>query len=210
MEKYSPGSYRRIHGQKGPACKPGRMPRGRERPYPGWPLGSLGWKCHDCPQNSPEILFYYKATGRKRLDFTVLFISETHINSSHWQNLLFTKSVVFFYHFSSGNFSALLTNLSVNIIHPKVVSFAVPGKKRRMIKGPSYAIEADLNLNPGSLTTVAQGHAAAGLDRFSGKIGAKGFRPYRTLRRTKQFIMHMKHLVQWLFRYYSSYFPYDV
>lgn len=35
MEKYSPGSYRRIHGQKGPACKPGRMPRGRERPYPG-------------------------------------------------------------------------------------------------------------------------------------------------------------------------------
>lgn len=208
MEKYSPGSYRRIHGQRGPACKPEHMPRGRERPYPGWLLGSLGWKCHDFPQNSPEIRFYYKAIERKRLDFTVLFIPPNSRNSSHWQNILFTKSVVFFYHFSLGNFLALLTDLCLNLIYPKVVSFAVPGKQRRMIKGPSFVIEVDLNWNPGSLTTVAQGLAAAGFDCFSGKIGAKGFWLYRILQRIKEFIMYMKYLVQWLFRSYSSYFPY--
>lgn len=97
IEMYSPGSYRRIHGQRGPACKPGHTPRGRERPYPGWPLGSLGWTYPDFQQNSPETLFYYKAKGRKRFDFIVLFILvKLTKTAGHWQNLLFAKSVVFF------------------------------------------------------------------------------------------------------------------
>lgn len=126
---YSPGSYRRIHGQRDPACKPGHMPRGRERPYPGWPLGSLGWMYHDFQQNSPETLFYYKAKGRKRFDFIVLLIlvKLTKI-AGHWRNLLFTKSVVFFDDFSFCNFSTLLTNLHVNTRQTNRVFSAIPGK----------------------------------------------------------------------------------
>ena len=133
---YSPGSYRRIRGQRGPACKPGHTLRGRERPYPGWPLGTLGWTCHDFRQNSPEILFYYKAKGRKRFDFTVLFVLKLTKTAGHWQNLLFTKSVVFFYDFSFCNFSALLTNLHVNTIQTNPVFFAVPGKERKSDQEP--------------------------------------------------------------------------
>lgn len=128
-EMYSPGSYRRIHGQRGPACKPGHMLRGRERPCPGWPLGTLGWTCHDFRQNSPEIRFYYKARGRKRLDFTVLFILKLKI-ADHWQNLLFTKTVAFFDDFSFCNFLARLTNLHINTIQLKLVFFALPGNGR--------------------------------------------------------------------------------
>lgn len=155
IEMYSPGSCRRIHAQRGPACTPGHMLRGRERPYPGWLHGSLEWTCHDCRQNSPEILFYYKAKGRKRLDVYCLIDPETHISSRSLTKPIICKSVVFVYDFSFCNFSALLTKLHVNIIHAELVSFAVPGKEWRMIKSPRYAINTDLNLNPGSPTTIA-------------------------------------------------------
>lgn len=172
-EKYSPGSYRRIHGQRGPACKPGHTPRGRERPYPGWPLGSLGWKCHDFPQNSPETLFYYKATGRKRLDFTVLFIWKLTkiavIGKTYYSRVLWFSFLIFLF----GDFSALLTNLHVNVIHTKVVLSAVPGKMR-MMKSPSWTIEADLNLNPGCLTPVAPWPCSCRPGLFLRKNWSKG------------------------------------
>lgn len=120
---------------------------------------------------------------------------ETHKNSSRWQNLLFTKSVAFFYHFSVGGFSALLMNPHVNVRHPEVVSSAVPGTKR-MLKSPSWTLEADVNLNPGPPTAAAAGHEAAVLDGFFRRMGVKEFPPHRPLQRIKQFLMHLKHLVQ--------------
>lgn len=150
---YSPGSYRRIHGQRGPACKPGHTPHGRERPYPGWPLGSLGWTYHDFQQSSPETLFYYKAKGRKRFNFIVLFtLVKLTKTAGHWQNLLFAKSVVFFDDFSFCNFSTLLTNLHVNI-RQTLYSLKFQEKRARGTKRPSSAIKTDLNLNPSYPTT---------------------------------------------------------
>lgn len=171
---YSPGSYRRIHGQKGPACKPGHTPRDRERPYPGWLLGTHGWTCHDFQQNSPEIQFYYKAKGRKGLEITVLFIPKLTwmkiiIHKVHdfltWMKLLFIKiydfltwmKIVihkdhdFFHNFSFYNSSALLTKWHVNITHAKLASFAASGRER-MIR--DYAIKTGLDLNLGSSITV--------------------------------------------------------
>lgn len=68
-----------------------------------------------------------------------------HINNRSLTKPIVHKSVVLFRDFSFCNFSALLTNLHVNMVQAELVSFAVPGKEGSMIKGPSYAVDMHLD-----------------------------------------------------------------
>lgn len=68
-----------------------------------------------------------------------------HINNRSLTKPIVHKSVVLFNDFSFCNFLALLINLHVNMVQAELVSFAVPGKERSMIQGPSSAIDMDLN-----------------------------------------------------------------
>lgn len=66
--------------------------------------------------------------------FYCLIYPKTPINNRSLTKAIVHKSVVFFRDFSLRNFSALLTNLHVNIIQAEPASSAVTEKEQRMMK----------------------------------------------------------------------------